>query len=518
METYYTFFKYSGNYKNGQQYSNNKTYTVIPSENIKNYTEHFNTPYLYYAIVTIPNVAVTIPNNETNTIVTNKIEIIDYQHIKELDLWNDNDFCEFMATTHKGSMKYIKVHTSKIHLLAVTKDGESLKYINDQTIELQTVAVNQNGMALQYVKNKTNEIQLLAIKNNPYAIQFSENPTNEMCLLAVNSAGYVLRFISPKYQTEEICIAAINNWPNAFQYVHNKTPLIIKKAIENFGHFIYEVEDVTPELILLAIKTCPHVLKFEKVKQLLTPELCMNIMELNYKCFQYIENQTYEMCNIALNQNVFQYIHIKSNTFKEQFSAIVIDKLMQKYKSYNNFVQKYRLYLGNNKTCTTKDQAKFMFSEFSLEELKIIIEQFNEIYNEVFNIISSMEYDNIKEFLLKYNIEYKDKENYFWSNSYNELEEEHYELIKSLVVSDLHLICGLLNGKLFDVEIINELIFDFLTINESGDVDFYDEDDEINNDDSLVEHHIVNGIECNKNRVNHCSSFVDLESFDTMWV
>ena len=411
------------------------TFKVFNQNNMAKNLYHRSMPYLYFAKVKLLDNS-KINKIQNDVLMTESLEILSIGHISELDLWSDDNFCEYVVQHYRGSIIYVVNRTDRVCMFAVKKDGMNLKYIDIQWPELCMAAVEENGMALQYVIKKTEDICMKAIEQSSCAIRFVNDPTDKMKMRAVEKDGYTIRFI--KDQTEELCVAAIKNWPGAYSYFTIKTPLILEAAIEKCGSYISMTNFPTEQMILIAMKTCPYVLIIKEIRQLLTNEGFLKCVKINWQCLEFIDSQTYEMCEEAVKQNGFAYRHIKSNEHKKLLWCLALKILEEKYKLHNEFVELYKQYLKNKQEeLTIEFQLNYFFSSFLLEDLKKIVKQHAEIYDEIYYKMCDYKFYIIKDFLEKYGINYSDEESYDLSVRYNEMNHEHYNLIRAFGIQSI---------------------------------------------------------------------------------
>ena len=79
------------------------------------------------------------------------IEITE-ERLKEMQKWNDEDYC-LEAVKHNGdALRYIKEPSEEVCLEAVKHNGDALQYIKEPSEEVCLEAVQEDGDALQYIK------------------------------------------------------------------------------------------------------------------------------------------------------------------------------------------------------------------------------------------------------------------------------------------------------------------------------------------------------------------------------
>lgn len=188
-------------------------------------------------------------------------------------------------------------------------------------------------MNLEFIHNdyqevgKMTEIYLKAIRKNGLTLQFvpADSQTHELCLEAVKQNGSALRFVITDLQTKEICVKAVQNNILALRYIkqidndcketREKMKDVYLAAIkQNANSFKCIINYMNPDLItkemcFAAIKSNPRTLEWIHFEDFDAPEeynkLCLLAIQQNGLVLEYIkpENQTFEMCLAAFNQN-----------------------------------------------------------------------------------------------------------------------------------------------------------------------------------------------------------------------
>ncbi len=341
------------------------------------------------------------------------------------------------------SFKYIKNKTNTINKTILNIDGNMIQYIFNQTKELCNIAINQNINSFKFIKNKTYELNKQILNKNGLLLEFIENQTEELCFIAIknninaynfvkdktydidhyflnnnnikifelyknielyeilknilNKNGLLLEFI--ENQTEELCIIAIKNNINAYNFVKHKTYEIDKSIlkIQNnlvINNEIYEIlknilnknglllefiENQTEELCIIAIKNNINAYTFVKNK---TYEINKILLNIDGNMLQYIENQTDELCIIAIKNNINAYTFVKKITYNLYKSILIEHNIL----STNN-IKIYELF----KNILNKNGLLLEFIENQTEELCIIavknnIDAYNFIINKTYEL------------------------------------------------------------------------------------------------------------------------------------
>ena len=217
-------------------------------------------------------------------------------------------------------------------------DGMNLRNVPDtlQTSEVCLAAINQDSDALQFVKYPSNkltsedykEICKTAIKQNFFTTEYVKYKNiltpldyKEICMSAVLESGATLMYIDNHYLSpedyNEICITAMKNG-GILRDTYVQTPEIIKAAVNYDGYNLENVHNQSmpyedyKEICMLAIKQNPLALKFVNYKQNeyklnLTfedyNEISMTAVKQNAEAFEYVREQTPELCMEAVKRS-----------------------------------------------------------------------------------------------------------------------------------------------------------------------------------------------------------------------
>jgi hypothetical protein len=226
--------------------------------------------------------------------------------------------CEIMMY-NIDSLKFIKNPSLEICKLVLSRNVLSLKHINNPTEEMCKYAVQRNGLALEYVKNQTEEICAIAINLDGSAFKFvdPELYTEKICNLAAKRKGENLKYI--KNQTFSMCIEAVKNNGMALEYV-DKSLINKKMCIEAVICSAWAFQFVPPELLTEEIyKIAVIKEKYVLTHIYQTEEICKAAVMEDGWALQYIQNQTDEICRLAIRQNKDAAVCIKSKSQKKKF-------------------------------------------------------------------------------------------------------------------------------------------------------------------------------------------------------
>lgn len=228
--------------------------------------------------------------------------------------YNSKNSRIFHNISFNKSEEELMVNNRNRRFSAVSQNGYLIKKVpeDQQEENLCIVAVLQNGMALRYVINQTLDICLAAVAQNGAAFQYvkEEFRTPEIYRIALSSCGKMLRHIPAKDQTEEMCLLATRENPYSLRYVSKQfLKDVMVKTVTNDGFAIKYIP--TPneddedefrfymELVKLSVKQNGMALKFIP-KEYQTPSVCKAAIKNNPESFQYVINQTLDICMYAV--------------------------------------------------------------------------------------------------------------------------------------------------------------------------------------------------------------------------
>jgi len=207
-----------------------KEFFVVNESNIHLHLYNGRHPCLYFSEVRLLPDSVMIEKQD-GSFITRSLEILEVHHIRDLQLWDDDKFCEYVVDHYDDAFRYVRSQSYKVQLMAVKRNGNNLQYIDKQTHELCLEAVKQYGLAIRYAKIISHDICWAALENNIHAYNFIESPTLEMQKFIVKKDKYGISLI--KDQTVELCNLAIEYWPDSIIYIHKpETEELLKKKLE----------------------------------------------------------------------------------------------------------------------------------------------------------------------------------------------------------------------------------------------------------------------------------------------
>ena len=270
--------------------------------------------------------------------------------------YNSKNARIFHNISFNKSEEELMVNNRNRRFSAVSQNGYLIKKVPDdqQEEDLCIVAVLQNGMALRYIVNQTLDICLAAVAQNGAAFQYvkEEFRTPEIYRIALSSCGRMLRHISPKDQTEELCLLATKENPYNLRYVSKRLLKDVTiKTITNDGFAIKYIP--TPneddedefrfymELVKLSVKQNGMALKFIP-KEYQTPSVCKIAIENNPEAFQYVADQTLDVCLTAVKMDG-KLISIVHDKYKAKCSLAAVK---QNWRCFKDVIQSYEVCLA----------------------------------------------------------------------------------------------------------------------------------------------------------------------------
>lgn len=174
-------------------------------------------------------------------------------------------------------MKYdlSKLNDSEDYCIAAVKSRHTLlKHVKNQTVPICEAAIDKNGLAIKYVHNKTDDLWHRAVASNPKAIKIHPTKPLDLCLLAIKRDESMYEYLQDKIKLEQaVCtnshvirfienpseslrlLAVTLDWTN-IRYVE-QTPAICEQAVKQCYSAIFDVKDLTDELILFACSMYP---------------------------------------------------------------------------------------------------------------------------------------------------------------------------------------------------------------------------------------------------------------------
>lgn len=179
--------------------------------------------------------------------------------------------------------------------------GCAFRYIKTQTLELCLEAVKKNSDILQYIKKQTPEICLEAVKHSGLALKYVDNQTPEICLEAVKNYIGAIQFIKIRFDGYyEMCKDVLmheNGWIY-FDDMIIKTPKLEKLAVQKSWSNLKYVENQTNEICNIALSQSIRAIDYVKNIDVLNEILTQNPFNIKY-----IKNQIEELCLFAVKQN-----------------------------------------------------------------------------------------------------------------------------------------------------------------------------------------------------------------------
>jgi hypothetical protein len=272
----------------------------------------------------------------------------------------DNEHCCHLVRKNPMVLKICEEQTDKLCMIAVKQNGLALQYVKEQNDLICLEAVKQNGMSLQYVKKQTEDICICAVKNETYALKYvnvdemSKDTLNKIydIVWMSNWGGNLFKYITN--QSYDICKKFVSKFPTCIEFIHEQTHELCMLAIDNSnGDAIRFINNPTYEMHMLAVSKDGVKLKYindehqslelcEKAVQTnpraikyvcdayVNEELCMYAIKHKSEYIKYIKSQTYEMCKLALNININNWIYINNKQYAVELLMELISNIPSK--------------------------------------------------------------------------------------------------------------------------------------------------------------------------------------------
>lgn len=314
----------------------------------KKFIEYFNEQLPYYCLCAVNEDAnnLKLIRREYQTLDICWIAIKKNPYMLEYAYVQDKEMCEFVIKYDNKLMKFAR------------------KYNN------ANINISQNNL------NSLKDEELYKIlTNNPALIKQIQNPSNNLIRFVVNINGCYLRYIDKNYQDDDIIILAFKRYPAALKFAAYQNKRICDEFILNYSNNQInfdkywknlDFEYVSDDNINKFVYYDPDNIKYiPKNKQ--TEELCIYCLTNSYDTTQkyiqiesnniniihlqndglylnYINNKTYELCKIAVenNCNAIDYVPDEFKTeelynilLNTDYVHLVLDKIPKKYITYD---------------------------------------------------------------------------------------------------------------------------------------------------------------------------------------
>jgi hypothetical protein len=266
--------------------------------------------------------------------------------------------------------------TEAVCIKSVSKRPTS---INQMSYEQQTVKVceeclKRDGMLLQHIKReKTEDLCIIAVKENPNALYQVPvmSRTYKVYFEAVSRNGSLLCEVPCGLQDENMIEAAVRNKGSAIKHAKNVTDRIRGIAFESDPEFVTDIENLSDESILKAIKSKPiYILKILQP----TYQMWLTAVEADGRLLSHISKEIQEIddyyiirravknCGCALkhasfvdqsiiddaiNQDSKAIVHVENPT--EEQCMRIMKKDFNNYKLLKNPSEEVSVYLIQNR-------------------------------------------------------------------------------------------------------------------------------------------------------------------------
>lgn len=264
----------------------------------------------------------------------NKVIFHDKKLIKDMEIWDNKEFCRVAIKSDVKWIKYAKAldtndyftlisqnpnliqHldmskvTPSMLMTAVCHDGLLLKYIENQNLQICKLAVNKNYRAFTFAKFQDDEMCLSVLKVDGMLLEYVINQTPDICHIAVTQNEYAIKYV--KEQTIELCELAFSRNHNIFPNLKCQNENMAKIAVTFSGLFLEHVINQTKEICEIAVNKAYITIKFAKFQ---TDVMALNVVNKDGLLLQYVHNKTEDICNAALHNNIkaFEYIENPSD-------------------------------------------------------------------------------------------------------------------------------------------------------------------------------------------------------------
>lgn len=258
---------------------------------------------------------------------------LNLQYVKD----QTDEICIKAVRNNIKAIQYVKNKSQDFIITICDFEPNILRYV-DQTPELCqrifdiSIYVNLPiGMLYQNLQYKTEEMSLKLIKRDCRNILFVDDQTENICINAVQKDGLMLEFV--KNQTDKICLEAIKNNVEAFKFVKNKTLDFCMQAYK-LNNEILRLPDFL-KIVCNDINSLTDILKINGLAiqyiQNQTPELCLLAVNNNGLAIQYIQNKTPELCLLAVKNNGLAIKFIENQTEEICIEAVKHDGTLLKF-------------------------------------------------------------------------------------------------------------------------------------------------------------------------------------------
>lgn len=224
-----------------------------------------------------------------------------------------DNYCEIMIPDDATcSIEDYKIKANKIIIMSFIKINELDEWYNDVFCEQ---ALKQNGKVIEYVKNQTKNMWKLAIEQNAESIKYIPNKTNEIYEFLAQQTGSIIKYIPDKLLTERICELAVQQDGFSIIYIPKemRTQKIYELAVQQSANALYFVPQkfLTKEICESAIRQNPYMLCNVPIK-LQTETMYELAVKQNGRALYCVpvEMRTEKICNLAIQQNIFAYKYI----------------------------------------------------------------------------------------------------------------------------------------------------------------------------------------------------------------
>lgn len=362
--------------------------------------------FCHSVVAYCPNLVKTYPtiisDNNYKIIVRHNVKLFPKLHHQPYSV------CAVAFRKNPFSLQFVKNKTPRICQLAVDLNPYTLVYANTQTPGMCEDAIRQNPLCIKYVKSQTQYLCELAYSLNKNSIVHFEQKFQHVELIieaVIENPELISRQIT---QTLYICTKIIDHDYTFFPRMHYQSNSMCEKVMSQHGLFLQYVTDKTPYICRLAITNNPNAIEFvpqpghemwhivlkknpELIKKkVLTSAMFSVYFEKNPEIFQYIENPSDFMCEIAVKHTGSNIQYVKNKT--DELCNIAIEQNTDNLQLLNP-IENYNIILDY-----LMDRPQFIVyfknasEEFYINSilanpdiLKVMFEEEMSVYHNIYN-------------------------------------------------------------------------------------------------------------------------------------
>lgn len=249
------------------------------------------------------------------------------------------ELCELVVSNDPKCIKYIRNQTFDLCWLAVSKDVSCLRYVQEKTRALYKLAcdINRNNTyselapclyrapddvlcTIALKPNRVSDVSLMYYANlskhktyNPNSLCYSVNrPSLEVISWAIMDEKNTLDWYKESPKTEDFQILYVSSGHNRLKDIENPSEEVcVAAVIADPSNLKYAVQ--TERVFLAAIEYNADAIKYIPDPH---EELCTLSIQHRPNSLKYIQNQTFDMCRLAVYSDPLSFQWIKSDEHK----------------------------------------------------------------------------------------------------------------------------------------------------------------------------------------------------------